>query len=165
MIVKNIKEDDGTDPLTLMNLILAKDAKNMGYDWDSKADNNKSEEDVFTDALARQGVQDYERDEEPIMVTQATEDVQQDQQAQQQQQVPMEQNNKDPNVMSTDPMFNPCPAFLQGICRVDGRPCAYSAMDYKECGKYFLASSGDPQLFEVPPGREQSQEYIQGIKS
>ena len=78
---------------------------------------------------------------------------------------PVEANQRDPNMVSTDPEFNPCPAYLMGICRVDGHPCQFSILDYRDCGKYFLASSGDPDLMEIPVGREQDPSYAQGRKA
>jgi hypothetical protein len=82
----------------------------------------------------------------------------------------LERNNKDPQIVSSNPEFNMCPAFTggkeSGICRVSGRPCIYSNADYKNCGLYELAKSGDPNLtFQIPFGRENSLEYQKGIKS
>lgn len=79
--------------------------------------------------------------------------------------VEIEANAKDPNIVSTSPDYNVCPAFMMGVCRVDSKPCLFSSLDYKTCGKYYLASTGDPELFDISPGREQSPEYQFGVKS
>lgn len=174
---KPIPESDGTDPLSLVNLILNKDARKSGYDWTHYGPGRaKSQEETLAieppqEAFVTPGV--YEKDAPPAPVaeamvapgTAATPPVSAQSSISGMAPVGIEANNLNPAIVSSDPKFNPCPAYLQSMCRVDGRPCPYSAIDYKECGKYFLAVSGDPELFEISPGREQSQEYQTGTKA
>lgn len=174
---KPLPEADA-DPLTLFNLILNHDAKKHGLDWVHYGpERAKSQEEVFATeppqfAFVTPGV--FVKDppeqvaEAMVAPTSAATSPTSTQQAGAGNATPstgIEANNLDPTVVSTDPKFNPCPAYLQSMCRIDGRPCPYSALDFRECGKYYLAGSGDPQLFEIPPGREASQEYQQGIKA
>lgn len=167
---KPVPESDQTDPLTLTNLILNKDARKQGYDWVHYGPGrSKSQEDLLQNEPPKEAfvtVGEYEID--PPVVQVKTEAMEQPASAASSmtntQPLGIEANNLDQSVVSTDPKFNVCPAYLQSMCRIDGRPCPYSNIDYKECGKYYLAGSGDPQLFEIPPGREQSQEYAQGVK-
>lgn len=82
-----------------------------------------------------------------------------------QQELPKPEANKlNPQIMSTNPEVNVCPAYLLGYCRVSGNPCIFNNANYKTCGLYNQAVSTDPNLFEIYPGREQSQEYMLGIK-
>lgn len=154
-----LPEGEAVDPLTLTQLILNHDAKNVGYNWvHQKKGRPDSAEEIFAEPPKEAFVTVGEYETDPPApkkegVTEAVSDG------------GVETNNLNPAVMSSDPKFNPCPAFLEDICRVDGRPCPYSAVDFKQCGKYYLASSGDPELFEISPGRENSQEYQQGIKA
>lgn len=154
--MSNIKEDDGLDPLTLANLINAHDMRKVGFNWVKRPQGGqgKSVNQIFDDGIEDAGREgEYTKESSENVVQEASADLGQ------------ETNNNNPEIRSTDPEFNPCPAFLEGICRVDGRPCAYSVVDYKECGKFYLATSGNPDLFEIPLGRENSQEYQQGIKA
>ena len=176
---KTFTEDDGTDPLTLTNLILAHDARQEGFNWISAANGGQRKSFHVIGMEGRQQaslVGDYNKNpsqgahQQPVLEAGQEQQTQPQQgqdpgQNQQQQQQPVEANSQNPQIFSSEPQFNPCPAFLMGACRVDGRPCPYSYMDYKECGKFYLASSGDPELFEISPGREQSLEYQLGIKS
>lgn len=154
---KEVAEGDATDPLTLTNLILNKDAKKVGFDWVSQQENRpKSAGEIFAEAPTKVDKEGEFEQDKPVRVKKLGEA-----------EAPLnvETNNNDKTVMSSDPKFNMCPAYLGGICRVTGNPCAYSNLDYKECGITFLAISGDPMLFQIPPGREDSEEYAQGIKS
>jgi hypothetical protein len=168
---KPVPESDQTDPLTLTNLILNKDAKDHGFDWVRQRPGGpaKNQEDLLQNEPPEKAfitVGEYEVD--PPVVQTKTEAMEQPNSAANSMTnttAPgIEANNLDPTIVSTDPKFNVCPAYLQSMCRIDGRPCPYSNLDYKECGKYYLAGSGDPQLFEIPPGRETSVEYEKGIK-
>ena len=154
---KPFNEEDGTDPLTLHNLINAHDMRKEGFNWikPQQGGQGKSVEQIYVDGIVDAGREGDFLTEPPKKehVQEASSELGQ------------EANNNNPEIRSTDPEFNPCPTFLQGICRIDGRPCAYSIVDYKECGKYYLALSGNPDLFELPLGRENSQEYQQGIKA
>ena len=172
---KPLPETDATDPLTLTNLILNKDAKKQGFDWVHYGPGHaKSQEDTLQNEPPKEAfvtVGEYELDPPVVQVTtETTEAMEQPQSAagpadMNGTPLRIEANNLNPSIVSSDPKFNVCPAYLQSMCRIDGRPCPYSNMDYKECGKYYLAGSGDPELFEISPGREQSQEYQMGIKS
>jgi len=178
-IKKPLPEDDGTDPLTLFNLITAHDARKTGFNWVHQQNTRpKTAEDIFSETPAEvDKVGGFVKDPPPFIDSLAeaskkkpTEKAPAPAEAQSpgnatQPQAPIEANHLNPAIVSSDPQFNPCPAYLQNVCRVDGRPCPYSAMDYKECGKYYLASSGDPELFEITPGREASPEYQLGLKA
>ena len=165
---KKIPESDQTDPLTLTNLILNKDAKKQGYDWVHYGPGRaKSQEDLLQNEPPKEAfvtVGEYELSP-PTVQTEAMTQPNSAASAMTNTAPPgIETNNLDQTIMSSDPKFNVCPAYLQSMCRIDGRPCPYSNLDYKECGKYYLAGSGDPSLFEISPGRESSQEYEKGIK-
>jgi hypothetical protein len=189
-IKKPLPEDDGTDPLTLFNLITAHDARKVGFNWTHQTGlRPKTAEDIFSETPAEvDKVGGFVLDPPTPSLTEAAkkkktvsnktklskkkpaEPALAPEEAQspgntEQPQGPVEANHLNPAIVSSDPQFNPCPAYLQNVCRVDGRPCPYSAMDYKECGKYYLASSGDPELFEITPGREASPEYQLGLKA
>jgi len=156
-----IKENDGVDPLTLSNMILNKDMEGYGMNWinasQQPTERRKTNPIQLTaDYVPNIPKTDYTLDPSmEVMKTLKEDAVQQ----------PVEANTKNPNVMSTNPDYNPCPAFLLGICRVDSKPCLFSALDYKTCGKYYLASTGDPEMFDVNPGREQAPEYQFGIRA
>lgn len=154
---KPFVEDDGTDALTLHNLINAHDMRKEGFNWIKvpQGGQGKSVEQIFDD-----GVKDAGREGDFLTDPPKKENVQEASSN-----LGQETNNTNPAISSSDPEFNPCPAFLEGICRIDGRPCAYSVVDYRECGKFYLATSGNPDLFELPLGRENTQEYQQGIKA
>lgn len=173
--IKKLPEDDGTDPLSLSNLILNKDMRKTGFNWTHYGPSRpkSAEETLVTEPIANASVTPGVFVQEAVaeaMVAPASAATSptSTQQAGAGNATPaagLEANNLNPAIMSSDPKFNPCPAYLQSMCRIDGRPCPYSAIDYKECGKYYLAGSGDPELFEISPGREQSPEYQQGIKA
>jgi hypothetical protein len=173
---KPLPEDDGTDPLSLSNLILNKDMRKTGFNWTHYGPSRpkSAEETLVTEPIANAsvtpGVFVQEEVAEAMVAPQsaATAPVASQSAANTGGAAPtmgIEANNLNPAIVSSDPKFNPCPAYLQSMCRIDGRPCPYSVIDYKECGKYYLAGSGDPELFEISPGREQSPEYQQGIKA
>lgn len=194
-IKKPLPEDDGTDPLTLFNLITAHDARKTGFNWVHNQEGRpKTAEDIFSETPAEvDKVGGFVKDPPPFIDSLAeakkkapkkikktaknkaakkepAEQATAPAEAQSpgnttQPQAPIEANHLNPAIVSSDPQFNPCPAYLQNVCRVDGRPCPYSAMDYKECGKYYLASSGDPELMEITPGREASPEYKLGLRA
>jgi len=149
LITKNLKEDDGTDPLTLTNTILAHNMKKTGFDWVKQVSRQTTVDRIFYDAKKEADNEGEYKLEEAVR---------------EQQPMPVETNDKDPNIQSTDPQFNSCPAYLNGVCRVNGKPCVYSNADYKECGVYNLAKTGMPVLFEIPFGKENDMAYIKGIK-
>lgn len=158
--LSKVHEGDATDPLTLTNMILDKDLRKQGFNHvHQQRDRAKSAQEIFAEAPEKVDQEgEFEKDK-PIRIKELP--VKED--------IDVlsgnETNTNDKTLMSSDPKFNMCPAYLEGICRVDGRPCPYSNIDFKECGKVFLAQSGDPQLFEIPPGRETEDEYKAGIKS
>jgi hypothetical protein len=49
-----VKESDQTDPLTLVNLIIHKDARNQGYDWGSPV-NKKTPAEILHTPMPMQG--------------------------------------------------------------------------------------------------------------
>ena len=192
-------DEEDIDPLTLVNLILGKDARKEGFNWTSFVRGHKYPQEIFfkdakanqelgafiTEAVKKKKKQMKKKSKRMLQSkrkplkrkkqaakpasAQPQAPGEQERSAPEQEQTPqqappLETNGRDPNVVSSDPAFNPCPAYMQGVCRVDGRPCVYSIVDYRECGKYSLATTGDSQLFEIPPGREGAPEYIQGIK-
>ena len=79
--------------------------------------------------------------------------------------IDVEFNKNDPNAHSSLPEVNNCPAFFMKdmqsapICRVTNRVCIYMNSDYKNCGVYNTASTGDPNTFELPPGKEGTYAY------
>lgn len=176
LIKSQIPEHDTVDPLTLTNLILNHSMIDTGYDWTTQAGKKISVEKIFANAPKEvDRVGEFKLDEaakiskkkkitrkpslkkEPKEAPPTTNQVDT-------KQPEIEVNTTDPNIMSTDPGFNMCPAYLNGVCRVNGKPCAYSNLDYKDCGIYTLAKSGVPSLFEIPPGKENDMSYIFGIK-
>lgn len=186
-----ISETDGTDPLTLTNFILAHDARKSGFNWTSYVHPDKTAEELFFDAAEDAFEEDeYTLDEakkkkKKVKKMKKSKKKKKNsrpkkketspvapQQPQPQSTTPdyltqprVETNAEDPNVFSTNPELNACPAFINGICRVDGRPCPFDNTDWRDCGKARLATSGKPDLFEIPPGRENEPEYLLGIKS
>lgn len=156
LIKDTLDEMGDPDPITLTNQILNHSMHTHGFDWTSQAGKQISVEKIFDNApLEVDMVGDFKRDLEEA--EQATE---QPQEAPQEAEV----NSTDPSVQSTDPGFNMCPGYLNGVCRVNGKPCVFSNADYKDCGIYTLAKSGIPTLFEIPPGKENDMSYIHGIK-
>lgn len=155
-------DEEAVDPLTLSNLILNKDMEGFGMNWIAVSQQPLERFKTTPQQLTADYIPNMEKTEytlDPSMEVMKT--IKEEEAPQ----PSFEANTKNPNVMSSNPDFNPCPAFMLGICRVDSKPCLYSAMDYKSCGKYYLASTGDPELFDVNPGREQSLEYQSGIKA
>lgn len=65
-------------------------------------------------------------------------------------------------IKSTDPGFNPCPAYIDGFCRVDGRVCLYNKETFRDCPKYSAALSMEPKNLVIPPGTEDDEEYGRG---
>jgi hypothetical protein len=165
-----IVEDISIDPNTLTNMILNKSMIKSGYNWVEQVKNNVDQEDIYKMApvlansmgdFIRETLQEAEKDKKD----KDKEDKGSKDKKEQKPQQPVESNQRDPNMISSDPEFNPCPTYLFGICRIDGRPCPFSILDYKDCGKYFLAGSSDPDLMEIPVGREQDPSYAQGRKA
>lgn len=161
---QKIIEDISVDPNTLTSMIINKRIK--GYVWPEQVRNNTPQIDVYKlnpkiafdfGRFFIESIEEAKKEKKASKKETTKEEPKQEQQI-----PPPETNQRDPNMMSTDPNFNPCPAYLMGVCRVDGRPCPFSILDYKECGKYFLASTGDPNLMDVPVGREQDPAYAQG---
>jgi len=153
---KPVEEDDGTDFLTLYNLVQGKDAANQAFDWVSLAPMNprKSVEDVFNTANEKLFVDaSFDQDNKPDVSEAVTKQ-------------PIEVNAVDPNVFSSHPEINICSAYFgEGSCRITSRPCAYITADHKECALWPLASTSDPQLWDVPPNHENDLSYIKGIRS
>lgn len=174
--MSNIKEDDGTDPLSLFNMIMNKDMEGYGSNWISrdlqpKRRRKTNPKQVLADAPINidkteftldpdMEVFDNEEDKKKKKKKKKVEEADQTGEP-----IEIETNAKDPNVVSSSPDYNVCPAFMMGVCRIDSKPCLFSSLDYKTCGKYYLASTGDPELFDISPGREQSPEYQFGVKS
>lgn len=206
-IKKPLPEGDGTDPLTLSNLIMAHDARKWGYNWVHQQDKrSKTAEEIFDEApLEVDKVGGFVLDpplSSPAKIEEAKKKMKKKISKKSNLKKkktsspapaadspphmpsaaadmggtpfspaaglagePVEANSLDPSIVSSDPQFNACPAYLNNVCRVDGRPCCFSNFDYKTCGKLYLAMSGDPSLFEVSPGRETSPEYQLGLKA
>src|SRR3974390_3228988 len=157
---QSVFEDDGSEPLTITNFILAHDARKWGYDWTNYVDHEKPIKAIFTDA------QDDAFDEDEYVLDEAkkkkkkvkkvkkskkrkkkasrktspvaSQEEQPVSRLELERQPNVETNSEDPNVFSSNPEINRCPAFINGICRVDGRPCPFDNMDYRDCGKYRL---------------------------
>lgn len=167
--MKKIDEDDGTDPLTIYNIVQGHDMRRQGFNWTDyqKDRKHKKVPEIFNDALEKLDTDSSFEVDNPVVKESVDEMRITTPRVTFAGAVPnltgdSEANSTDPSVKSTDPKFNACPAFLHQVCRVDGRPCAFSNADYSECGKYYLAASGDPELFEIPFGRESAFEYIYG---
>lgn len=157
---KGVVEDEGVDPLTLFNLTQGLDARSMGFNWINQTSRTqkKSVDDIFDDANDKLLV-NTEFDQDPKS------NVQEAVSGTQLNTPKLEVNAINPQVMSNEPKFNMCPAYISGSCRIDGKVCAFSNLDYKECGKYTLSTNTDPELWEINPGRENSLEYVKGIKA
>lgn len=63
---------------------------------------------------------------------------------------------------STDKKFNPCPAYLDGFCRVDGRACLYSIDTYQDCPKYTNALKMPNTQLAIPKGTEDDPYFGRG---
>src|ERR1035437_370221 len=84
--------------------------------------------------------------------------------------ITVEFNKVDSRICSSASQINNCPAFFlkdqqsAPICRVTNRVCIYMNSDYKNCGVYNTASTSDPNIFELPFGKEATYSYLMGIK-
>lgn len=163
--LKNIEveEDISVDPISLTNLISDKSMINTGFNWSAGSKHDVKIKDVFYMAPGLSfKLGDFIREQ-----------LDEAEQAAQAQTPHVETNSRDQRIVSSNPEFNACPAFLNGICRVNGRPCNWSnfdkegnmTMDYNKCSIYPLASGGDPALFTVELGAEANQYYALGMKA
>jgi hypothetical protein len=159
---KDLQVEDTDNPIQMSNLILDKDMRQQGNNWVEGSPRTTTIKKIF--AIAPQlsfMVGDYIREnlEEAEKKTQ--------------EEAPPETNTRDPRIFSSNPQFNGCPGYLNGVCRVNGRPCTWSNFnkngepvnEYTMCGVYHLAQSGDPALFTIEPGMENSQWYALGNKA
>lgn len=178
----DVKEADNTDPLTLVNLIIRKDARHQGYNWGSPI-NQVTPEQILQTPMPMQGPGSFvteaikEVNDELKKKVSTTGAVQEDSQTPEAQvqtttgeMIQVEFNKHDPNAHSSLPQVNNCPAFFMKdqqsspICRVTNRVCIYMNSDYKNCGIYNTASTGDPGTWELPPGKENTYAYLMGLK-
>ena len=148
--MKNFNEED-IDPLSLTNLILRRDYRvgGSGLGWARnwiRDERYVSPNGIMQDAAATFGKTDD-------IILEAKKNLQK---------APVETNQINPEIFSTDPAINVCSAYINSCCRVNGRPCLFTNQDYKECGIYNIAQSTDPELFEIGPGVEQSFAYQRG---
>ena len=167
----NTLREEDIDPLSLTNLLLRHDYRigGSGIGWAKnwvKDDRSVTANQIMQYSARLFGTTDdiILEDQPPTPTPTGTPDrvaSAEQPQGQVDQQIP-ERNQINPEMFSTDPEYNPCPAFMSNICRVDGRPCLFTIQDFTECGKRNLAKSADPELMEIPPGREQSFEYQKG---
>ena len=163
--LKDVTEDITVDPTTLLNIISDKSMINTGWNWIAGSKRNVTPVKVYAAApklsfmlgdFIRETLDEAEKKAES-----------------QYDAVAPEANSRDPRITSTNPDFNACPAFLNTVCRVDGRPCMWSnfnkegqpSAEYKQCAKYNLATGGDPALFSVEVGMENSERYALGSRS
>lgn len=163
--LKDVKEDLTVDPNTLLNIIQDGSMVNTGFNWISGSKKNTTPVKIYAAAPQLSFMLgDFIREELEEAEKKATS---------QYDEVVPEANSRDPRIMSTNPDFNACPAFLNTVCRVDGRPCMWSNFnkngeanaEYKQCSKYNLATGGDPALFSVEVGMENSERYALGVRS
>lgn len=163
--LKNIEveEDISVDPISLTNLISDKSMINTGFNWTAGSKHDVKIKDIFYKAPGLSfKLGDFIREQ-----------LDEAEQKSRAQAPPVETNSRDPRIVSSNPEFNACPAFLNGICRVNGRPCNWSnfdkegnmTMNYNKCSIYPLASGGDPALFTVEFGAEANQYYALGQKA
>lgn len=152
--ILRLLEDDG-DMLALFNMIYNRDARNLGYNWVKQAHGLTDIRKIFNlmPQTAFVGGANYVTEEE--QVDPAT--------------VPVEHNERDPRIQSTDPEFNPCAAFYgaqdgPSVCRVTGKPCLFTIKDYTSCGIRTHALSGNPEYWQIPFGKEQDIAYVHGLK-
>lgn len=173
----DLAEDDGTDALTLTNLILNKDMRHLGFNWgnpikqvEPKQVLNVAGKQLPTTFMHEAEQQPQQQQEVPTNVLGMPIPADGKIQTTTGQIIDLERNKKDPNIISSFPEVNNCPAFYMKdptsapICRVTNRVCIYMNNDYKSCGIYNLASAGDPSSWELPYGREQQYSYITGLK-
>lgn len=171
----DLAEDDGTDALTLMNLIQRRDIRHGGFNWGSPI--RQIEPKQVLDIAGKQfpvtfvqEAQEQPQQQGPVNVLGQPIPPDGKIQTTTGQIIDLEHNKKDPNIISSFPEANNCPAFFMKdptsapICRVTNRVCIYLNNDYKTCGIYSLASAGDPFTWELPLGREQQYSYITGLK-
>lgn len=158
-----VDEDITVDPISLTNMILDKSMINTGFNWSAGSKQDVKIKGVFSAAPALSFmVGDFIREQ-----------LEEAEQKTKQQTPPIESNSRDNRIVSTNPEFNACPTFLNGVCRVNGRPCAWSNFDkegnmnmnYNKCSIYPLASGGDPSLFTIELGAEANQYYALGQKA
>lgn len=160
-----VVENDNTDPNTLMNIIQDGSMVNTGFNWINGSKRNVTPKKIY-DVAPKLSFMIGDFIRETLDEAEKKADSQYDRA------VP-EANTRDPRIMSTDPNFNACPAFLNTVCRVNGRPCTWSnfnvkgeqVSEYKQCNIYNLASGGDPQLFSIEVGAENSEYYATGSRS
>ena len=159
----DVEEDITLDPISLTNMISDKSMINTGFNWSAGSKRNVKIKDVFYMAPGLSfKMGDFIREQ-----------LDEAEQKAQAQVPPVETNSREPRITSTNPEFNACPAFLNGVCRVNGRPCNWSnfdkegnmTMDYNKCSIYPLASGGNPALFTVELGAEANQYYALGQKA
>lgn len=175
----DLQEDSDLDPLTLVNLILHRDARHSGYNWGRPFAQttpqkvlhvsgeqppttfmHEAKEEQSEQAGAAGGQNNVVNQPPPKdgKIQTLTGEV-----------IEFEANKKDPNVFSSFPQVNNCPAYFMKdmqsapICRITGRVCIYMNPEYKNCPLYNqYASSSDPTLWEISPGKEQTYSYITG---
>jgi hypothetical protein len=162
-INKILNEGDNTDPISLTNIILDKSMIDTGFNWSAGSKQDVKIKDVFSAAPALSFmVGDFIREQ-----------LEEAEQKAKEQTPPVESNSRDPRIVSTNPEFNACPTFLNGVCRVNGRPCTWSnfdkegnmSMNYNKCSIYPLASGGDPVLFTIELGAEANEYYALGNRA
>ena len=178
----DIKEDSDIDPLTLMNIIQHRDMRHSGYNWGKPFAQTTPQKvlhvsgeqppTTFVQEAAEQEKQPAEKtagEHEKAINQPPPKDGKVQTLAGEV--IEFEANKKDPNVFSSFPQINNCPAyFMKDIqsapnCRVTGRVCIYMNPEYKNCPLYNqYASSSDPTLWEISPGKEQTYSYIMGQK-
>ena len=106
LITDTLSEMGDPDPITLSNQILNHSMHTQGFDWTSQAGKQISVEKIFDNApLEVDRVGDFKKDLEEAKATTPQEAPQE-----------IEVNSTDPSVRSTDPGFNLCPAYLNGVC-------------------------------------------------
>jgi len=159
----DVEEDITVDPISLSRMLMNNNMTDQGYDWSAGSKKDVKIKDVFYMAPGLSfKLGDFIREQ-----------LDEAEQKAQAQTPPVETNSREPRITSTNPEFNACPTFLNGVCRVNGRPCNWSnfdkegnmTMDYNKCSIYPLASGGDPALFTVELGAEANQYYALGQKA
>lgn len=179
-----LKEDDGTDCLTLTNLILHRDIRHGGFNWGRPFAQKTPQQALHVAGEQAPTTFIHEAKQKSEGSKKAPEDNQQGPvdvlgqpmppdgkiQTDSGEVLDLETNKMNPNIMSSLPQMNNCPAFFMKdmqsapTCRVTNRVCIYLNPEYKNCGVYNLASTSDPSLWELPLGKEQSYSYIMGQK-
>lgn len=163
--LKDVQEDITVDPTSLMNIIQDGSMINTGFNWINGSKRNVTPVKVYAAAPKLSFMLgDFIRE--------SLEEADKQAKSQYDAVVP-EANSRDPRITSTHPDFNNCPAFLNTVCRIDGRPCMWSnfnktgenSAEYKQCSKYNLATGGDPDLYTIEVGMENSERYALGTRS